>query len=408
MPFLGIEPQPNKPTALHYQHPLSILDTNYLAFLTRKLGGWTFEELNVPLPVVQQFLAEGPDLSYDFFTRTELMHALLTGDAELLRQAYKSLLDSKLQPLRLVHDLQNHDEITYQLVGLNARGDDKVQYHGQQIAGRELREQILEEMRDKAAGSAAPYNLLYRPEKDGVATTYAGFVAAALGVRDLEKISPRQRDEIRRGHLLLAFANAMQPGVFSLSAWDLVGALPLPRSEVEERTADGDCRWINRGAVDLLGTNRDTKKSPFGLPRARALYGPLPEQLKDENSFAMQLKKMLAARKKQHLAQAELIAAPETKQPGTCVLIMRAENPPMVFVSALNFGRETVTEVVDLQAIKDLPGGELTGRSVRDCVDDSSAGTVDSTGRMSIELAGWSGRLLRVEDGTAEKAGGKQ
>ena len=285
VPFLGIEPKPGSPTAFHFQHPLSILDTNYLAFLTRRLGGWSYQELNAPAATVKQFLAEGPDLSYDFFTRTEGLHALLTGDAALLRQAYGDLVANQLQPLRLVHDLQNHDEITYQLVGLDALGDETVQYHGRPIAGRKLREQILEEMRSKAAGAAAPYNLLYRPTQDGVATTYAGFVAAALGIRDLEHITPQQQAEIQRGHLLLAFANAMQPGVFSLSAWDLVGALPLPRESVEKRLADGDCRWINRGAVDLLGTNPDAQKSAFGLPRARALYGPLPEQLKNAEFF---------------------------------------------------------------------------------------------------------------------------
>src|SRR5262249_6980274 len=40
VPFLGIEPQAGNSTSLHFQHPLSILDVNYLAFLTRKLGGW--------------------------------------------------------------------------------------------------------------------------------------------------------------------------------------------------------------------------------------------------------------------------------------------------------------------------------------------------------------------------------
>ena len=42
---------------------------------------------------------------------------------------------------------------------------------------------MLAAMRSKAAGDAAPYNHLYRPEKDGLATTFAGFVAPALGVK---------------------------------------------------------------------------------------------------------------------------------------------------------------------------------------------------------------------------------
>src|SRR5581483_5597694 len=115
--------------------------------------------------------------------------------------------------------------------------------------------------RDKAAGPAAPYNRLYRPEKDGVATTFAGFVAAALEVRDPYQATPEQVEQIRRGHLLLALANAMQPGVFSLSSWDVVGALPIPEASVAELTRDGDYRWINRGGVDLMGANPKATKS---------------------------------------------------------------------------------------------------------------------------------------------------
>ena len=130
-----------------------------------------------------------------------------------------------------------------------------------------------------------------------------GFAISAL-------ITPEQEKEIRRGHLLLAFANAMQPGVFSLSGWDLMGALPLPRQSVAELMKDGDYRWINRGGIDLMGVNPDAKTSRFGLPRTRALYGPLPEQLKDPESFASQLKQMLAARKKYRIAEGELVAVP--------------------------------------------------------------------------------------------------
>jgi hypothetical protein len=37
---------------------------------------------------------------------------------------------------------------------------------------------------------------------------------------------------------------AMQSRIFCLSSWDLIGALPLPSSEVEARFAGGDYRWI--------------------------------------------------------------------------------------------------------------------------------------------------------------------
>jgi len=59
VPFLGIEPQERAPTALYYQHPLSALDTQYLAFSVRRLGGWSFQELNVPFAALQHYLRAG-------------------------------------------------------------------------------------------------------------------------------------------------------------------------------------------------------------------------------------------------------------------------------------------------------------------------------------------------------------
>jgi trehalose synthase len=397
IPFLGIEPKPDSPTAFHFQHPLAILDANYLAFLSRKLGGWTFQELNAPLSVVKQYLAEGPDFSYDFFTRTEGLHALLTGDAELLRRSYNLLLAQDLAPLRLVHDLQNHDEITYQLVGLDALGDETLEYHGRRIAGKALRKQILNEMRSKAAGDAAPYNLLYRPTKDGVATTFCGFIAAALGIRDLDEMTSPQKEEIKRGHLLMAFVTAMQPGVFSVSSWDLVGALPLSRTAVENRLADEDYRWINRGGVDLLGANLGAQTSRLGLPRAKVLYGSLPEQLKDENSFASQLKRLLAVRKKYKIEEAELIAAPEADQSAVCVLVMRTSDHSTTLITASNFSREAVTAEIDLRRIKELSPTKFAGREVFNGYDDEREGQIDDRGVFKTELDAWGAKLFVLD-----------
>src|SRR5207249_9970392 len=125
--------------------------------------------------------------------------------------------------------------------------------------------------RSRAAGDAAPCNHLYRSERDGLATTFAGFVAPALGVRDPYAATPEQVKLVARGHLLLAAANALQPGVFGVSSWDLVGALPVPLEGVKDRVGGGDFRWVNRGGVDLLGANPRATASAIGLPRAKTL-----------------------------------------------------------------------------------------------------------------------------------------
>src|SRR5205823_14485906 len=121
--------------------------TDYIAALTRKLGGWSFHELNVPLRNLKRFTANGPDLSYDFFTRAQCLHSLLTGDTLPLRQALGMLRDAKVDLRTLVHDLQNHDEITYQLVGLDNRKAEVFLAGRQEVTGKERRVRLLEAMR---------------------------------------------------------------------------------------------------------------------------------------------------------------------------------------------------------------------------------------------------------------------
>src|SRR5262249_5138038 len=153
--------------------------------------------------------------------------ALLAADAGPLRLAYRWMLDAGYQPVAFVHDLQNHDEITYQLVEPEHRKDKTFEVNGKKMTGKELREGMLKLLGGKQAGKAAPYSRLYRPERDGVATTFTGFIAPALGVRDPYRATKEDVRLIQKGHLLLAAANALIPGVFSLSSWDLVGALPI-------------------------------------------------------------------------------------------------------------------------------------------------------------------------------------
>lgn len=396
VPFLGIEPQPDKNLTKHFKHPLSVESTNSIAFFIRKLGGFSFHELNVPLKELKTFTEHGPDLSYDFFTRAQCVHALLTQDATLLRQAFQFLLDADVQPIGLVHDLQNHDEITYQLVELEARGDEQFEISGKKASGRELRTRMLEEMRKNAAGDRAPHNRLYRPEKDGLATTFAAFVAAALEIRDPYQASREERQQIRQGHLLLAAANAMQPGVFSLSSWDLVGALPISEKSVADRINDGDFRWINRGGVDLMQANPKEGQSRFGIERATTLYGPLPEQLKDPDSFVSRLGQMLKARKKYRIAEGKLLAVPAVKSPAVCILVMEIPDASTTAITALNFSRQAVAEDLNLSEIKELQGKQVSGHLL-DILTGKRLGELPTTGRTTISLGPLSAQCVVVE-----------
>lgn len=297
----------------------------------------------------------------------------------------------------MVHDLQNHDEITYQLVELDYRGDETLNINGQEVLGRQLREQMLREMRSMAAGPAAPNNQLYRPQEDGLATTFAGFIAAALKIPKPEEASPEEVDRIRQAHLLLSHCNAMQPGVFSLSSWDLVGALPLPKEAVDDRILDGDYRWVNRGGVDLMGVAPDSTDSAFGLPRCRTLYGPLPEQLSDPDSFVSGLKQMLAARSKYDINLSELVAVPDVEEPSICLLVLRPPGPPRIAITALNFGQTAVEERLDLSTIPGIKLDEVAGRDSVDAITGDQLEAISDAGILDIRLDALSGKTLIIE-----------
>jgi trehalose synthase len=396
--FLGLEPQQNSTQAADYQTPLSILGGDDLAFSIRKLGGFSYQELAAPLAQLKPFTMNGPDLSYDFFTRAEALVPLITGDVLPLRLAHHFLLDAAVQEGTLIHDLQNHDEITFQLFELGSHDD--FEYEGQHLNGKQLKDQILKIMRSSVAGSAAPYNKLYRPAQDGVATTFAGFIAPALGIHDPYHATADQVALIQRGHLLVAHANAMQPGVFGISAWDLVGALPIPADSIPSNlTAGGDWRWVNRGAVDLLGENPNAKTSSlFGIPRAQSLYGSLPEQLKSPNSFASQVMKMLAARKQYRIEEGQMLAVPPVGDKGVCVLAMQLPDSKTLAITALNYGRGSTSVQVNLtQVPPGIPSTSLAGQTATDIVAGQSAGVVSDGGLLNIDLDALSGKTVVVQ-----------
>lgn len=392
--FLGLEPDPDSEMAQDYLTPLANVSTTDVAFMVRKIGGFTYQEFAAPLAQLKQFAPNGADLSYDFFTRAECMYGLINGDALPLRLGHHFLLEAGIPAGNLIHDLQNHDEITFQMFELGSHGD--FQFDGQTLNGQQLKEQILDTMRSTVG--AAPYNRLYRPEQDGVATTYAGFIAPALGVEDPYNATPEEVALIQRGHLLVAHANAMIPGVFALAAWDLVGALPVPADQIpSELTEGGDWRWINRGGVDLMNVNPDATTSAFGLPKAQALYGPLPAQLEDPNSFASQIRVMLAARLEHRIHEGEILSVPNVGNPSVAVLVMRLPDSENLAITALNYGREATSIEVDLNAVPDVPPGSTAGRSAVDIVTDEDAGAVTDAGRLTIELEDLSGRTIVVQ-----------
>ena len=89
--------------------------------MVRKVGGFTFQELNLTIDDIARDLEAGADLSYDFINRPAYQHALADQDTEFLRLTLNASLEFGVAPTRLVHALQNHDELTYELVHFATR-----------------------------------------------------------------------------------------------------------------------------------------------------------------------------------------------------------------------------------------------------------------------------------------------
>jgi trehalose synthase len=368
-------------------HPLSVTANELLANMVRKLGGFTFQELALPLDDLRQMSRGGPDLSYDFFTRPAYDHALLTGDAEFLRLVHTLMSDYGVDTATLIHALQNHDELTMGLSHFQEHARDPFPFRGGQATGKQVRDTVRDEMYSRLVGARAPYNLKFG---EGVASTTATIAAATLGIDDISKLSKAQREKIKRLHLLLAFYNAFQPGVFALSGWDLVGALTLPADLVGERLADGDTRWINRGSYDLLGTNPKATHSAAGLPRAVELYGALPKQLERRDSFASQLARMLEARADMKLYAARLAEIPKVRAKGLFVLVHELPDEAGLEITAINFGPAPVDENVVVESAPENAGAA-------DALDpEAPALEIESGGSLRLKLDAYDYRALLI------------
>ncbi len=205
--FLGAEKTAAEDsTAWSEGHPLSEAANHLIASMVRKVGGFTFQELNLTIDDIREIGEAGADLSYDFINRPAYQHALATADTEFLRLTLRTTLELGVDPASLVHALQNHDELTYELVHWSTgHRDDVFTYKGEEITGEVLGESVRRDLLERLTGENAPYNLVFTT--NGIACTTATVIAATLGITDLDTIE--DVDRIRRAHLLLAMFNAL-------------------------------------------------------------------------------------------------------------------------------------------------------------------------------------------------------
>jgi trehalose synthase len=387
--FLGVEKSAEEQPGWSEGHPLSEAANQLIGSMIRKVGGFSFQELNLTIDDIKATSEAGPDLSYDFITRPAYHYALVTADTELLRLTLRLSMEIGVDQASLVHALQNHDELTYELMHFaSGHRDEMFEFNGQELTGAQLAEQVQQTMRERLTGENAPYNAVFTT--NGIACTTVSFIMGALGVQDPEAITREQEAQVLDAHILLSMYNALQPGVFALSGWDLAGITALDRKHVQELTSQGDTRWINRGAHDIMGTSPDAETSSAGMPRARSLYGSLPEQLQDSASFARRLQRILEVREESGIATGTLLDVPDVSHRGLLVMVNRLGDGALE-VTVLNFSGQDIAG--SIQSAHLPPGA-----SVQDLFSGETVGHVDDLHSFFIELSAYQGTALLLKE----------
>ncbi len=385
--FLGLESAQGDAPAWSEGHPLSEAVNQMIASMVRKVGGFTFQELNLAIDDIKNTAQRGADLSYDFVNRPAYHHALATADTEFLRLTLNIALENGLQPISLVHALQNHDELTYELVHFaGAHKNDTFNFRGADLTGAELAVAIRGELIERLTGDAGPYNSTFTT--NGIASTTATVITASLGATDISKPNRQLIEKVKQAHLLLAMFNAFQPGVFAFSGWDLCGILTLERSQVPWLLSTGDTRWINRGAYDLMDYQPDVAESHSKMPRGVSLYGSLPDQLKDANSFVNGLRDILAVRARYGIATSVQLDVPPVSDKAMLVMVHRL-NSGLMQVTVLNFASRPIGGTVTSEHL--APGGKVIDMFTNHLLTE-----VDQTCSFGVRLQAHQGMSLLV------------
>ncbi len=181
--FLGVEKSAEDRPAWSEGHPLSEAANQLISSMVRKMGGFSFQELNLTMDDIKTMAESGADLSYDFVNRPAYHHALAMGDTEFLRLTMNQALALGIDSASLVHALQNHDELTHELVHFATRHrDDAFTYGGQELTGGELAIRVRGELTAALTGPDKRYNLPFTT--NGIACTTASAISAILGIAD--------------------------------------------------------------------------------------------------------------------------------------------------------------------------------------------------------------------------------
>ncbi len=346
----------------------------------RRYGGWAWvRDDDLPLNALNDFLRSGTDFIFDSVFSPAAEHALLTGDAGLARFMADELIRLRIDARRLVHTTPAQDGINYSLPHLSGlaagSGGEKAASFRQSVQGA---------MRAAASqgGALVKGNHLY--------TTSAGLAALALKSGDAQG----KAKDIAKGHSLLVFFKAMQPGMLMLSGQDLVGLMPL------SSPPEGDPANACRGSYSLSSSGGALAVTSLGMPKAPQVYPAPDSQVQQKDSFLAQIGGFLRARAQYGFSKGTLVARPQTKGKGSVALLTRLPDGTRYLLSVCNFSRESVTETISLSGVQGA------GAALSRVTPIATGGSHSISGQsVTVTLGPWQGRALLLGKGAGGKDG---
>ncbi|MDL2216535.1 hypothetical protein LJB81_02235 [Desulfovibrio sp. OttesenSCG-928-M14] len=371
--FQGLDPSPDTlSSSASYSLEPARTAASSMGREIRRYGGWSWvRDDNLPLSGLSGFLSSGTDFITDSAFSPGAEHALLTGDADLLRYMADESLRLNIDGRRLVHVMPAQDGINYSLphISLLASSSDKA---------ASFRQSVLGAMRQ--AASRAPASLF---KGDRLYATGPALAALALNAASAADAQSRE-SQIAAGHSLLIFFKAMQPGLMMLTGQDLVGALPLQWGGFG---ASADPAVSARGAYGLTASALARPASLAGVPKTPTLYGPADVQVHKKDAFLQRIGSFLRARTSCGIARGTLAARPETKGKGSIALLSRLPDGQGWLLNVCNFSREQVTESISLAGVQGFSASAT--KAIR------TGGKYSVDGRnVTVSLGPWQGLAI--------------
>jgi hypothetical protein len=136
-----------------------------------------------------------------------------------------------------------------------------------------------------------------------------------------------------------------------------------------------------------MGFQSESEQPSTGMPKAVSMYGPLPQQLKDQASFVSQLRRILRLRNRYGIATSTQVDVPDVSNKAMLVMVHRLSNPVEHQVTVLNFGSDPIIGTINSTHLD-------PGSAVVDMFTDEVIGEVDDLHSFSIALDGHQGRSL--------------